>query len=104
MPPLGLSCAGQQVSLTGEVSDLVPSRSALVLPDPENPDLDPVLVSAQYAFPDTAQGAVVEVTGTVPSDFQARVDQDDEAGIYDRHVGQPCLDRATLGMTAPSGQ
>lgn len=93
------SYAGQQVSLTGEVADLVPSRSALVLTDPENPDLDPLLVSAQYAFPDAEQGAVVEVTGTLEANFQARVDQDDvdnEAGFYDRHIGQPYLDEAAL--------
>jgi hypothetical protein len=94
------SYAGQQVTLTGEVADLVPSRSALVLTDPEDPDLDPLLVSAQFAFPDAEEGAVVEVTGTVQTNFQARVDQDDvddEAGFYDRHIGQPYLDQAGLG-------
>lgn len=94
------SYAGQQVTVTGEVADLVPSRSALVLTDPQNPDLDPLLVSARYAFPDAEQGAVVEVTGTVQTNFQARVDQgdqDDEAGFYDRHIGQPYLDQADLG-------
>ncbi|MEX5300111.1 hypothetical protein RCG67_15170 [Kocuria sp. CPCC 205292] len=94
------SYAGQRVSLTGKVADLVPSRSALVLTDPENPELDPLLVSARYAFPDVEQGDVVEVTGTVQANFQARVDQDDvdnDAGFYDRHIGQPYLDQAGLG-------
>ncbi|PLC10832.1 hypothetical protein AUQ48_16035 [Kocuria flava] len=94
------SYAGQQVTLTGEVADRVPSRSALVLTDPENPDLDPLLVSAQYAFPDAEEGAIVEVTGTLTTNFQARVDQDDvdnDAGFYDRHIGQPYLDQASLG-------
>ncbi|KLU08464.1 hypothetical protein [Kocuria sp. SM24M-10] len=94
------SYAGQQVSLTGEVADLVPSRSAMVLIDPENPELDPLLVSAQYAFPDAEEGAIVEITGTLQTNFQARVDQDDvdnEAGFYDRHIGQPYLDEASLG-------
>lgn len=94
------SYAGQRVTLTGEVADRVPSRSALVLTDPENPELDPLLVSAQYAFPDAGEGAVVDVTGTLQTNVQARVDQDDvdnEAGFYDRHIGQPCLDQASLG-------
>ncbi|MFI7481310.1 hypothetical protein ACH9EU_02725 [Kocuria sp. M1R5S2] len=94
------SYAGQQVNLTGEIADLVPSRSAMVLTDPDNPDLDPLLVSAQYAFPDAEEGAVVEITGTLQTNFQARVDQDDvdnEAGFYDRHIGQPYLDQASLG-------
>lgn len=94
------SYAGQRVSLTGEVADLVPSRSAMVLTDPENPELDPLLVSAQYAFPDAEEGAIVEVTGTLQTNFQARVDQDDvdnDAGFYDRHIGQPYLDEASLG-------
>ncbi|MEX5298618.1 hypothetical protein RCG67_07535 [Kocuria sp. CPCC 205292] len=94
------SYAGQQVTLTGEVADLVPSRSAMVLTDPENPDLDPLLVSAQYAFPDAEEGAIVDVTGTLQTNFQARVDQDDvdnDAGFYDRHIGHPYLDQAGLG-------
>ncbi|WP_424346988.1 hypothetical protein [Kocuria sp. CH-021] len=94
------SYAGQQVSLTGQITDLVPSRSALVLTDPKNPDLDPLLVSARFAFPDAEEGTVVDVTGTVQENFQAPVDQDDmdeEAGFYDRHVGQPYLDQAGLG-------
>jgi hypothetical protein len=93
------SYAGQQVTLSGEVADLVPSRSALVLTDPENPEADPLLVSAQYAFPDAEEGAAVEVTGTVQTNFQARIDQgdvDEEAGFYDRHIGQPYLDQAAL--------
>ncbi|GAA1757128.1 hypothetical protein [Kocuria aegyptia] len=94
------SYSGQQVRLTGEVADLVPSRSAMVLTDPDNPDADPLLVSAQYAFPDAEEGAVVEVTGTLETNFHARADQDDvdnEVGFYDRHIGQPYLDQASLG-------
>ncbi|MFI7584234.1 hypothetical protein ACH9DO_10610 [Kocuria sp. M1N1S27] len=93
------SYAGEQVTLTGEVSELVPSRSSLVLTSTEDPDLDPFLVSAQYAFPEAEQGAVVEVTGILRNQFQARIDQDDqdnEAGFYDRHVGEPYLDQAAL--------
>ncbi|MFI7580918.1 hypothetical protein [Kocuria kalidii] len=93
------SYAGQQVTLTGAVSELVPSRSALVLTSTEDPDLDPFLVSAQYAFPEAEQGAVIEVTGILQEEFQARIDQDDqdnEAGFYDRHVGEPYLDQAAL--------
>lgn len=94
-----ISYAGEQVTLTGEVSELVPSRSSLVLTSTEDPDLDPFLVSAQYAFPEAEQGDVVEVTGTLRNQFQARIDQDDqdnEAGFYDRHVGEPYLDEASL--------
>lgn len=101
------SYAGQQVTLTGEIADLIPSRSALVLTSPENPDLDPLLVSARYAFPDAEEGSVVEVTGTVQTDFQARVvqdDPDDEAGFYDRHLGEPYLDQAGLGAAEPAEQ
>ena len=97
---------GQQVTLIGEVSDLTPSRSSLVLASPEDPDVDPLLVTARYGFPEAEEGAAVEVTGTVQADFQARADQDDvdaEAGFYDRHTGQPYLDQAELSTTNPAG-
>ncbi|MFI7481954.1 hypothetical protein ACH9EU_06005 [Kocuria sp. M1R5S2] len=101
------SYAGQQVKLTGEVADLIPSRSSLVLASPEDPDLDPLLVSARYAFPEAEEGSDVAVTGTVQMDFQAGADQDDtddEAGFYDRHVGQPYLDQAELSSTTSAGR
>lgn len=94
------------MTLNGEVTELVPSRSSLVLVSPQNPELNPLLVSAQYAFPEAEEGSLVEVTGTLRSDFQARIDQDDqdnEAGFYDRHVGQPYLDEAELVSTEPAG-
>lgn len=100
------SYAGQQVTLTGEVAEMVPSRSSLILADPENPELDPLLVSAQFAFPEAEEGSLVEVTGTFLTNFEARVDQDDqddEAGFYDRHIGEPYLDEAQLATADPAG-
>ena len=97
---------GQQVTLIGEVSDLAPSRSAVVLTSPEEPDVDPLLVTARYGFPEAEEGAVVEVTGTVQADFRTPADRDDadaEAGFYDRHTGRPYVDQAELSTANPAG-
>ena len=101
--------AGQQVTLTGEVADLIPSRSALVLTDPEDPGVDPLLVSARYTFSEAEEGAVVEVTGTVREDFAAPVVEeatggDEESGFYARHLGEPYLDEAEVSAAEPAGQ
>ena len=100
--------AGQQVRLTGEVADLIPSRSALVLTDPQDPEVDPLLVTARYTFTEAEEGTVVEVTGTVREDFTApvveeAVEGDEEAGFYDRHLGEPYLDEAEMRATEPAG-
>ena len=100
--------AGQQVRLTGEVADLIPSRSALVLTDPQDPEVDTLLVTARYTFTEAEEGTVVEVTGTVREDFTApvveeAVEGDEEAGFYDRHLGEPYLDEAEMRATEPAG-
>lgn len=98
------SYTGQEVTPPGEVADMVPCRSSLVLSSPEDPGLNPVLVTARYGFPEAEQGAAVDVNGTVQADFQVPVDQhdvDDETGPYDRHIGRPYLDRAELSTTGP---
>jgi hypothetical protein len=81
----------------------------LVLADPENPEVDPLLVSARYTFSEVEEGAVVEVTGTVREDFTApvveeAVEGDEESGFYDRHLGQPYLDEAEVSATEPAEQ
>ena len=85
--------AGQQVRLTGEVADLIPSRSALVLTDPQDPEVDPLLVTARYTFTEAEEGTVVEEA----------VEGDEEAGFYDRHLGEPYLDEAEMRATEPAG-
>ena len=95
------SYTGQQVSLTGEVGDLIRSRSAYELVSPTTPDLDPLLISAAYAVPDLQVGDTVTVTGTLREGFEPPVveevvDGDEEAGFYDQHLGQPYLDEAQV--------
>lgn len=98
---------GQQVSLTGEVRDLIRSRSSYELGDPADPDLDPLLISARYAVPDVAEGTRVEVTGIVREAFEPPVVEEaveDEAqiGFYDQHRGQPYLDEARVEVLGPT--
>lgn len=97
--------AGQRVRLTGEVAELIPSRSALVLTDPADPEADPLLVTARYTFSGAEEGTVVEITGTVREDFAAPVaeEDDEDTGFYDRHLGEPYLDEAEVSATAPTG-
>jgi hypothetical protein len=93
--------AGQQVRLSGEVGELIRSRSAFVITAPGAPDVAPLLVSARYAVPEIEQGDVVEVTGTVREDFEPPVAGDavggeEEPEFYAEHVGEPYLDEATV--------
>ena len=95
------SYTGQQVSLTGEVGDLIRSRSAYELTSPTASDLDPLLISAAYAVPDLQVGDTVRVTGTLREGFtppvvEEAVEEGEEAGFYDQHRGQPYLDEARL--------
>ena len=95
------SYTGQQVSLTGEVGDLIRSRSAYELTSPTSPDLDPLLISAAYAVPDLQISDTVTVTGTLREGFEPPVVEeavtgDEEAGFYDQHLGQPYLDEAQV--------
>ena len=95
------SHTGQQVSLTGEVGDLIRSRSAYELNSPTASDLDPLLISAAYAVPDLQVGDTIRVTGTLREGFtppvvEKAVEEDEEAGFYDQHRGQPYLDEAQL--------
>ena len=92
---------GQQVSLTGEVGDLIRSRSAYELTSPTASDLDPLLISAAYAVPDLQVGDTVRVTGTLREGFtppvvEEAVEEGEGAGFYDQHRGQPYLDEAQL--------
>jgi hypothetical protein len=103
------SYTGQQVSLTGEVGDLIRSRSAYELTHPTTPDLDPLLISAAYAAPDLQIGDTVTVTGTLREGFEPpvveeAVDGGEEAGFYDQHLGQPYLDEARVEILASPGQ
>ena len=103
------SYTGQQVSLTGEVGDLIRSRSAYELASPTAPDLDPLLISAAYAVPDLQIGDTVTVTGTLREGFEPpvveeAVDGDEEAGFYDQHRGQPYLDEAQVEILNSPGQ
>jgi hypothetical protein len=103
------SYTGQQVSLTGEVGDLIRSRSAYELVSPTTPDLDPLLISAAYAVPDLQVGDTVTVTGTLREGFEPPVveevvDGDEEAGVYDQHLGQPYLDEAQVEILNSPGQ
>lgn len=96
--------SGQRVTLTGEVGDLIGSRSAYELLDPAEPNLDPLLISAQHAVPDLEVGDLVEVTGTVQEGFQPPVVEeavagDEEVGFYDQHLGEPYLDEAQTEIT-----
>ncbi|WP_188540646.1 hypothetical protein [Kocuria dechangensis] len=100
---------GQQVSLTGEVRDLIRSRSSFELASFTDPDLDPLLVSAAYAVPDLEVGDTVEVTGTVREGFdppvvEEAVEEGEEAGFYDQHLGQPYLDEAQVEIVDSSGR
>lgn len=95
------SYTGRQVSLTGQVGDVIRSRSAYELIHPTASDLDPLLVSAAYAVPDLQVGDTVRVTGTLREGFtppvvEEAVEGDEEAGFYDQHRGQPYLDEAEL--------
>lgn len=101
--------SGQQVTMTGEVSELIRSRSSYVIVSPQDPESDPLLISARYAVPEIEEGSLVEVTGIVRENFTPPVveeatEGDEEVGFYDRHVGEPYLDEAELGVSEPSGQ
>ncbi|MUN64921.1 hypothetical protein GMA12_17540 [Kocuria sediminis] len=98
---------GEQVTLTGEISDLIRSRSSYLLASPADPGLDPLLVSARYAVPEVEAGTRVEVTGIVREEFappveEKAVEAGEEAGFYDRHVGEPYLDQAQVVATGAS--
>lgn len=100
--------SAEVITLTGEVAEVIPSRTSFEIVDPGDPDLDPLLVSARYAVPDIEAGDVVEVTGTVQQDFTApvagsAVDDDEETGFYEQHLGEPYLDEAVIEATGPAG-
>lgn len=100
--------SGQRVSITGEVRDLIRSRSSYEIGDPADPGLDPLLISARYAVPEVAEGTRVTVTGTVQEAFEPPVveettDNDAEAGFYDQHVGEPYLDEAQVEAVESTG-
>lgn len=99
--------SGEAVTLTGEVAEVIASRTSLEIVDPDNPDVDPLLVSARYAIPDIETGDVVEVTGTVQQDFsppvaEPAIEGDEEAGFYEQHLGEPYLDEAVVEATGPA--
>lgn len=101
--------SGQQVSLTGEVRDLVRSRSSYEIGDPTDPSLDPLLISARYAVPDVEEGTRVEVTGILREGFdppvvEEAVEDDGEVGFYDQHRGEPYLDEARVKVLGATGQ
>jgi hypothetical protein len=99
--------SGEVVTLTGEVAEVVASRSSLEIVDPDNPDVDPLLVSALYAVPDVETGDVVEVTGTVQQNFsppvvEPAVEGDPETGFYEQHLGEPYLNEAVVEAIGPA--
>lgn len=99
--------SGEVVTLTGEVAEVIASRSSLEIVDPGNPDVDPLLVSARYAIPDVEAGDVVEVTGTVQQNFsppvaEPAVEGDPETGFYEQHLGEPYLNEALVEATGPA--
>ncbi|MUN63733.1 hypothetical protein GMA12_11355 [Kocuria sediminis] len=96
---------GQRVTLSGVVGDLADSRSAYELADPSDPDLDPLLVSARDPVPDLEIGDLVEVTGTVRNGFRspAGTEGDEQADLYDQHLGDPYLDLADTKITDSPG-
>ncbi|MGK7222196.1 hypothetical protein ACSNO4_05305 [Kocuria flava] len=67
---------GQEVTLTGEVEDVV-SPYALQLSDPDDAELGSLLVLHQADLPDLEDGAVVELTGTLQASLDVPAAEED---------------------------
>lgn len=67
---------GQEVTLSAEVEGIV-SANALEISDPNNIDLEPLLVLHDLEAPDLEEGQVVEVVGTVQEGFTLATAEED---------------------------
>ncbi|KLU11500.1 MULTISPECIES: hypothetical protein [Kocuria] len=67
---------GQEVTLTGEVEDVV-SPNALQLSDPNDVELGSLLVLHDADLPELQDGALVEVTGTLQASLDVAAAEED---------------------------
>lgn len=96
---------GQEVTLSAEVEGIV-SPNALVISDPNNVDLEPLLVVHDLDAPDLEEGQVVEVVGTVQTSFDPvtaeenlGVDLEDE--MFTDYEGEPYLQASEVTTDVP---
>lgn len=101
---------GQEVTLTGEVEEVfaTDSPTALTISDPNDAELGDLLVIAKDAtMSDLAADQVVEVVGTVRTDFQlTRVETDLaldlEDELFQDFEGDPYIEATEINMDATS--
>ncbi|MEX5261681.1 hypothetical protein [Kocuria sp. CPCC 205263] len=67
---------GQEVTLTGEVDDVV-SPNALQLSDPDDVELGSLLVLHDADLPELQDGALVELTGTLQASLDVAAAEED---------------------------
>lgn len=96
---------GQEVTLTAEIEEVV-SPEALEISDPNDVELDPLLVLHSLDQPDLEEGQVVEVIGTVQASFdQATVEGDLGVDLEDElfadYAGEPYVEATQVNTDVP---
>lgn len=101
-----LTYEGQEVTLTAEIEEIV-SPQALEISDPNDIELDPLLVIHDLDQPDLEEDQVVEVIGTVQASFDQTVveqdlgiDLDDE--MFADYAGEPYVQATEVNTDVPA--